>query len=72
MSTNVSPVVCDVLDDLHAVVHEVVVEDPVGDAHRHEHRDQVEALPERELLVVPVILPSPSVEIILLDECINK
>ena len=54
-------IVGDILDDLHAVVHELVVEDPVGDAHAHEDGDQVESLPECELLVVAIILAACSV-----------
>ena len=55
------PVVGDVLEDLHAVVPELVVEDPVGDGHGGEDCQEVESLPESELLVISVVLPADSI-----------
>ena len=63
-----SAIICHVLHDLHPVVHELVVEDPMGHAHREEHRHEVEALPEGELFVVPIVFsPSTIIDEILGD-----
>ena len=54
------PVVGDVLQDLHAVVPELVVEDPVGDGHGGEDCEEVDSLPECKLLVISVVFPPGS------------
>ena len=46
----------EVVDDLVAVVPELVVEDPVRDLHRHQQRQHVQGLQQREGKLVTRVL----------------